>query len=1109
MANMSDIKREEYKKKNDENKAKVEKLNKANAVYNKTKQNTKSKPKKENKKTTKMPVQIVDNKYRLDKNKKQEIPKPALMSDIKRGEYAWLDGRNRIKKENEKERSENKRLLDSGMEREKQFKAEAEAVLNWRNSFGVEYDLKYQEGKKYKDFLEGKIFLSEWEQKKLKPSYDWFEANVGFLQHDKDEKHIERYFKAVAANDERRKREDDYRLAETGFRVNLDENGEVDYKAGKEESKFLKDRAAFNQVVGNVSPAERQRVAGGEGTEDENRRVERWNDYVDVYNLEDSKAEAYDYYGENYDNVYSNDLGGRVSGNYKLGRIGTKTNDAGYVAYTVGTDDLEAVEVYQLLSGKIQQNNIDTFINNSGFDEWVATTAQYAPQAVDQLKAAIPGMVIKVAGGGPIGNVVSNAGQAGYMLRQTTGSAFIRHIQENGLLVSDAKKLAHNEGLVSGVMEFAVGSVFDGVGSKVAGSSVSTKVQKGLFKGLTTAGVSENGAKIIINSAKNAGKFVYNSIGEGTEEWIQEGVSITADKMARDGKVPGLLELTYNAFNVGNYSDEELDRMNDAAKGSFLIGIGRVGMSSIGNISTSGVNRVMNSMENRNVGSAVLSMDNSEDIVFSAIDFGKQSENEGTVKAADYLDSVYLSGKTPSNAKVGGFLKQVAHEGHDVFGVLGSDRKYAIDENSKGKYVKADRQVISGDNPDQWRTQVLDYINKTIRKGEDISVIGVDGDILTITEDTAGKARFRNEVILPDGTRRKMTDEEFATKLRAESHIDEIAEVSKRGGKVVPDTKNHEFAKDGFNYRTAYFEDFDGQYYKLTLSVGKNGEINTVYNIGKLKEIPNPARGSKAAGLNSDTAGGDSYVYSISQGEPVVNTEIPGLSERAGRVFNFRVAIDDTIQITDDNGNIVGEADGYYRDGVLHLSRNAKKPLDFVLSHELVHHLQRMNKKDYNAFRMLALRYTAQQSGKSIDTLIAEKQNTYKSVGLSRNEAIDEIAADFAGEHLSGDKLQDLIQRIENGELIQNIEQGRNIIQKFIDAIRDLIQRIKMKYSSGKYFDKAVELRDVVRAYEKTAVGAVRNKNKLKENNAQYIIQKIKKGQYVNAVRLVISGNYP
>lgn len=85
-----------------------------------------------------------------------------------------------------------------------------------------------------------------------------------------------------------------------------------------------------------------------------------------------------------------------------------------------------------------------------------------------------------------------------------------------------------------------------------------------------------------------------------------------------------------------------------------------------------------------------------------------------------------------------------------------------------------------------------------------------------------------------------MNDAEYRTKLNAESHIDELSATSKRGKKDVPDYKNHAFAKDGFNYRTAYFEDFDGQYYKVTLSVGKNGEINTVYNVGKIKEAPFP-----------------------------------------------------------------------------------------------------------------------------------------------------------------------------------------------------------------------------------------------------------------------------
>lgn len=167
--------------------------------------------------------------------------------------------------------------------------------------------------------------------------------------------------------------------------------------------------------------------------------------------------------------------------------------------------------------------------------------------------------------------------------------------------------------------------------------------------------------------------------------------------------------------------------------------------------------------------------------------------------------------------------------------------KYSIESLSNGrKYVRADRQVIHGNDVSKWGAQVTNYINKTIRDGKNVTVYGIDGDALTITRDTAGKAQFRNYIKQKDGSRRLMTDEEYAIKLRAESHIDELSKVSRRGKKDVTDTKNHPFAKDGFNYRTAYFMDNDGKYYRITLSVGKNGEINTVYNVGKIKETERP-----------------------------------------------------------------------------------------------------------------------------------------------------------------------------------------------------------------------------------------------------------------------------
>ena len=168
------------------------------------------------------------------------------------------------------------------------------------------------------------------------------------------------------------------------------------------------------------------------------------------------------------------------------------------------------------------------------------------------------------------------------------------------------------------------------------------------------------------------------------------------------------------------------------------------------------------------------------------------------------------------------------------------ETKYSIKEGPKGKYVKADRQVVEGETPQKWGESVERYINDKIRQGQDVQVVADNGDILTITADSAGKAKFRNYVKRADGTKTRMTDAEYLTKLNAESHIDELSKISKKGKKDVPDYKNHDFAKDGFNYRTAYFQDFDGKYYRLTLSVGKNGEINTVYNVGQINEAPFP-----------------------------------------------------------------------------------------------------------------------------------------------------------------------------------------------------------------------------------------------------------------------------
>ncbi len=165
------------------------------------------------------------------------------------------------------------------------------------------------------------------------------------------------------------------------------------------------------------------------------------------------------------------------------------------------------------------------------------------------------------------------------------------------------------------------------------------------------------------------------------------------------------------------------------------------------------------------------------------------------------------------------------------------------------KYVQADRQVIFGNDPASWADQIEGYINRKIRSGEDVILTTDSGDALKITEDTAGKASFRNYVRDENGTMRRMTDAEYEAKLNAEAHIDELAQISERINKKPRKDEtarngqpiHGEFARNGWIYREARFQDFDGTYYQVTISTADGGNGVVVYNVGKMEKKTSPA----------------------------------------------------------------------------------------------------------------------------------------------------------------------------------------------------------------------------------------------------------------------------
>lgn len=202
-------------------------------------------------------------------------------------------------------------------------------------------------------------------------------------------------------------------------------------------------------------------------------------------------------------------------------------------------------------------------------------------------------------------------------------------------------------------------------------------------------------------------------------------------------------------------------------------------------------------------------------------------------------------------------------------GTQDSGTQYDIRKLEDGRrYVQADRQVIFGNDPESWSVQLEDYINGKIRRGQDVQLIAEDGDILTLTKDSAGKLADNHT-----GDGRTMSESAFERKVNAAAHIDELAQISMRGKKNTPDynARHGAMAADGWNYRTAYFRDFDGRYYMVTISTALNPEGRIVYNIGKMQERSIPQISGSSG--NSGALREDASINSISTGGGNVNTE--------------------------------------------------------------------------------------------------------------------------------------------------------------------------------------------------------------------------------------------
>lgn len=254
-----------------------------------------------------------------------------------------------------------------------------------------------------------------------------------------------------------------------------------------------------------------------------------------------------------------------------------------------------------------------------------------------------------------------------------------------------------------------------------------------------------------------------------------------------------------------------------------------------------------------------------------------------------------------------------------------------------------------------------------------------------------------------------MSDEAYAAKLRAEGHVDELARISSRGKYTIPDRdgKHGEMASDGWNYRTAYFEDSNGDYYQLKISVANNGEKAVVYNVNQIKQMEKPRISSGAAVKNTGNALYGSKAHA--EKDEVYNLSLPsnGGEVNTGAEEKITALSNDLGVATVFDDTLPQSVNGYYntQTGEIHINPNAD--VNTVFSHELAHSLE--NTSAYQKLKSLVLN----ELGDEAETLRQQKTELYNRLGKEL-DVDSELVADYISQNLFTDA--DSIRRVAEAD---------------------------------------------------------------------------------------------
>ena len=161
-----------------------------------------------------------------------------------------------------------------------------------------------------------------------------------------------------------------------------------------------------------------------------------------------------------------------------------------------------------------------------------------------------------------------------------------------------------------------------------------------------------------------------------------------------------------------------------------------------------------------------------------------------------------------------------------------------------------------------------------------------------------------------------------------------------------------------------------------------------------------------------------------------------------GKKLGVRIEIVDQV--------LGGRANGQYlkEQHLIQIAADSDKPLLNVTAHEITHRMQDLSPAEYRKFRQAAVEYKMRENGADTEAEIVERYMEaaeQEGVTLTRDEVMDELAADFAGDMLDDAAL-----------FAKFSKENRTAAQKLLDSLKEFLAKVKTTFT-GKYRDMAAQ----------------------------------------------------